>query len=84
MDDKIINNSTKLMQQAICFADGKDGYFQQTHSLFADDKKTGIIINVTGNCGKKNTKRIFFVEDKTFEDVKDAFIAAGYKWEKTA
>jgi hypothetical protein len=77
-----ITDKTKLTQQAIAFADGANNSFVQTHTLFADDKETDVIMFVFGNIGGKNTKRTFLVKDKEFDNVKDAFEAAGYEWLK--
>lgn len=80
----LITNDTELTQKANMFGDGEDGYFMQEYSLFADDKKTGVTMLVTGNMGKDNTERKFTVNGKDYDIAKDAFIAAGHVWSRAS
>ena len=37
---------------------------------------------VSGKLGAETVKRTFFINDKKFDNAKDAFEAAGYEWLK--
>lgn len=76
-----ITKETKLTQQSLLFTDGENGAFTQYYRLYADEIDTGIDIRVTGNVGKDNSKRIFVVADVEYEEVKEAFKAAGHEWQ---
>ena len=79
-----ITDGTKLTQKVNMFGDGEDGYFMQQYTLYADDNETGVSMTVEGHMGKNDTTRTFFVGDKEFKEVKDAFIAAGHEWLKAS
>lgn len=78
-----ITEETKFSKRAVMFGDGKNGYFMQAYTLFADDIDTGVEILVTGNLGKNNTKQVFTAKDQAgedveFEDYKEALRFAGH------
>jgi len=75
-----ITDDTELTKKANMFGDGKDGYFMQLYTLYADDKETGVSMTVEGHMGKSDTTRIFFAAGSEFDEIKDAFVAAGHEW----
>lgn len=79
-----ITDNTKLTQKAVMFGEATNGYFFQQYTLYADDNKTGVSMKVEGHIGKNDTTRTFFVGDNEFNEVKDAFIAAGHEWLKAS
>lgn len=85
MNDKPkITNETKITTQVIMFGDGANGYFIQSYRLYVDDQEIGVIMKVEGHQGKDDTKRWFEVlgMPETFDNIKDAFVAAGWEWER--
>jgi len=78
----IITNDTLLQSQAVVFMDGKEGWFRQTHKVYVNGEESKISFEVSGS-RKEKVKRIFYFAGKNYDNMQDAFLAAGYCWART-
>ena len=78
-----ITDKSELTQKINLFIDGAERSFAQHYSIHADGEDTEVKMIVSGNVGENNTTRKFYGGGEEFNDVKDAFEAAGHEWRRS-
>ena len=68
---------SNLFLKAMLFMDGKDGFFESHQDVLHGDESTGVVMVSKGKRGEK-TKRLFVTNSESFDNVKDALLAAGW------
>lgn len=77
-----ITSKTRLTQKTIRFADGRAGFAQQEHEIYADGEPLGIRTVTTRKSRNTEWVRRFFVEGNEFDSFSAAVKAAGHTEEK--
>lgn len=77
-----ITSKTRLTQKTIRFADGRAGFAQQEHEIYADGEPLGIRTVTTRKSHNSKWERKFFVDGQEFDAFDFALKAAGHTEEK--